>query len=71
MTQRRKKAMKGYSAVLAPDKVERLNKLGFIWSIKPEPSSSWSAKLGELEQYKVRKLLSVVFNPYLESLNHS
>mmetsp|Transcript_29571 Transcript_29571/g.62151 ORF Transcript_29571/g.62151 Transcript_29571/m.62151 type:complete len:465 (+) Transcript_29571:37-1431(+) len=54
MTQRRQFTLmvQGYSSALTIERIQRLESIGFTWSIRPEPKSSWNIKFNELKAYK-------------------
>eukprot|EP00578_Thalassiosira_sp_NH16_P027605 CAMPEP_0181101582 /NCGR_PEP_ID=MMETSP1071-20121207/13836_1 /TAXON_ID=35127 /ORGANISM="Thalassiosira sp., Strain NH16" /LENGTH=549 /DNA_ID=CAMNT_0023184453 /DNA_START=82 /DNA_END=1731 /DNA_ORIENTATION=- len=54
MTQRRQFSllMKGFPSALTADRIRRLEELGFSWSVRPEPVTTWNRKLQELKVYK-------------------
>lgn len=54
MTQRRQFTllMKGYPSALTAERIQRLEGIGFTWSIRPEPVKTWNRKFQELKTYK-------------------
>lgn len=54
MTQRRQFTLmvQGYSSALTIERIQRLESIGFTWSVRPEPKSSWNIKFEELKAYK-------------------
>lgn len=55
MTQRRQMALmqQGYPNALTVERIAMLDEIGFAWSVRPEPVSTWNKKMEELKQYKV------------------
>jgi len=54
MTQRRQFTllMQGYPSALTGERIQRLESIGFTWSIRPEPVKTWNRKFQELKVYK-------------------
>mmetsp|Transcript_24571 Transcript_24571/g.51459 ORF Transcript_24571/g.51459 Transcript_24571/m.51459 type:complete len:502 (+) Transcript_24571:141-1646(+) len=54
MTQRRQFTllMQGFPSALTAERIRRLESLGFTWSVRPEPVSTWNKKFQELKAYK-------------------
>ena len=54
MTQRRQFTllMQGFPSALTTDRIQRLEQLGFTWSVRPEPVTTWNKKFHELKTYK-------------------
>jgi len=54
MTQRRQFTllMQGYPNTLTPERINRLEGIGFTWCIRPEPVKTWNSKFQELMEYK-------------------
>lgn len=54
MTQRRQFTllMQGYPSALTAERIQRLEGIGFTWSIRPEPVKTWNRKFQELKTYK-------------------
>ncbi|KAL7478633.1 hypothetical protein ACHAW6_004388 [Cyclotella cf. meneghiniana] len=54
MTQRRQMALmqQGYPNALTVERIAMLDEIGFAWSVRPEPVSTWNKKMEELKQYK-------------------
>jgi hypothetical protein len=54
MTQRRQFTllMQGYPSALTAERIQRLEGIGFTWSIRPEPVKTWNRKFQELKAYK-------------------
>jgi len=54
MTQRRQFTllMQGFPSALTADRIRRLESLGFTWSVRPEPVTTWNQKFQELKAYK-------------------
>ena len=54
MTQRRQFTllMQGYPSALTAERIQRLESIGFTWSIRPEPIKTWNRKFQELKVYK-------------------
>lgn len=54
MTQRRQFTllMQGYPSALTAERIQRLEGIGFTWSIRPEPVKTWNRKFQELKVYK-------------------
>ena len=54
MTQRRQFTllMQGYPNTLTAERINRLEGIGFTWSIRPEPVKTWNSKFQELMEYK-------------------
>ena len=54
MTQRRQFTLmaQGFPNALTAHRIQRLEAIGFTWSIRPEPVSLWNKKLQELKAYK-------------------
>lgn len=54
MTQRRQFTllMQGYPSALTAERIQRLESIGFTWSIRPEPIKTWNRKYQELMVYK-------------------
>ena len=54
MTQRRQFTllMQGYPSALTSERIQRLESIGFTWSIRPEPVKTWNRKFQELRVYK-------------------
>mmetsp|Transcript_44836 Transcript_44836/g.95425 ORF Transcript_44836/g.95425 Transcript_44836/m.95425 type:complete len:449 (+) Transcript_44836:171-1517(+) len=54
MTQRRQFTllMQGFPSALTAERIRRLEALGFTWSVRPEPVSTWNKKFQELKAYK-------------------
>lgn len=54
MTQRRQFTllMQGYPSALTAERIQRLESIGFTWSIRPEPVKTWNRKFQELKVYK-------------------
>ena len=51
MTQRRQFTllMQGFPSALTTDRIKRLENLGFTWSVRPEPVTTWNSKFQELK----------------------
>lgn len=54
MTQRRQFTllMQGYPSALTAERIQRLEDIGFTWSIRPEPVKTWNKKFQVLKAYK-------------------
>merc|ERR1719203_2477945 len=54
MTQRRQFTllMQGLPSALTTERIKRLDAIGFTWSVRPEPVSTWNKKFQELKDYK-------------------
>ncbi|KAL7532390.1 hypothetical protein ACHAXR_004600 [Thalassiosira sp. AJA248-18] len=54
MTQRRQFTllMQGLPSALTAERIQRLERLGFTWSVRPEPVTTWNKKFHELKAYK-------------------
>jgi hypothetical protein len=54
MTQRRQFTllMQGYPSALTSERIQKLEIVGFTWSIRPEPVKTWNRKFHELKVYK-------------------
>lgn len=54
MTQRRQFTllMQGFPSALTADRIRRLESIGFTWSVRPEPVTTWNKKFQELQAYK-------------------
>ena len=54
MTQRRQFTllMQGYPSALTSERIQKLETVGFTWSIRPEPVKTWNRKFHELKVYK-------------------
>ena len=54
MTQRRQFTllMQGFPSALTAERIRRLESLGFTWSVRPEPVTTWNKKFHELKAYK-------------------
>ncbi len=54
MTQRRQFTllMQGYPSALTAERIQKLETVGFTWSIRPEPVKTWNRKFHELKVYK-------------------
>jgi len=54
MTQRRQFTllMQGLASALTAERIRRLESLGFTWSVRPEPVTTWNQKFQELKAYK-------------------
>mmetsp|Transcript_24709 Transcript_24709/g.42269 ORF Transcript_24709/g.42269 Transcript_24709/m.42269 type:complete len:449 (-) Transcript_24709:164-1510(-) len=54
MTQRRQFTllMQGFPSALTAERIRRLESVGFTWSVRPEPVSTWNKKFQELKAYK-------------------
>lgn len=54
MTQRRQFTllMQGMPSALSADRIRRLESMGFTWSVRPEPVTTWNKKFQELKAYK-------------------
>jgi len=54
MTQRRQFTllMQGFPSALTTERIQRLESIGFTWSIRPEPAKTWHKKFQELKIYK-------------------
>jgi hypothetical protein len=55
MTQRRQMALmqQGYPNALTAERIAKLDEIGFAWTVRPEPLSTWNQKMKELKEYKV------------------
>jgi len=53
MTQRRQFTvlMQGLPSALTAERIQRLESLGFTWSVRPEPASTWNRRFQELKAY--------------------
>eukprot|EP00584_Thalassiosira_punctigera_P006730 CAMPEP_0172542832 /NCGR_PEP_ID=MMETSP1067-20121228/13364_1 /TAXON_ID=265564 ORGANISM="Thalassiosira punctigera, Strain Tpunct2005C2" /NCGR_SAMPLE_ID=MMETSP1067 /ASSEMBLY_ACC=CAM_ASM_000444 /LENGTH=62 /DNA_ID=CAMNT_0013329135 /DNA_START=18 /DNA_END=202 /DNA_ORIENTATION=- len=53
MTQRRQFTvlMQGLPSALTAERIRRLESLGFTWSVRPEPASTWNRRFQELKAY--------------------
>jgi len=51
MTQRRQFTllMQGFPSALTAERIRRLETLGFTWSVRPEPVTTWNSKFQELK----------------------
>ncbi|KAL9180743.1 hypothetical protein ACHAXT_011196 [Thalassiosira profunda] len=54
MTQRRQFTLllQGFPSALTADRIRRLEGIGFAWSVRPEPVTTWNQKYQELRAYK-------------------
>jgi len=54
MTQRRQFTllMQGFPSALTAERIRKLETLGFTWSVRPEPVTTWNKKYHELKGYK-------------------
>ena len=54
MTQRRQFTllMQGFPSALTAERIRRLESLGFTWSVRPEPVTTWNKKYQELKVYR-------------------
>jgi len=57
MTQRRQHTflIQGRPSALTEDRIRRLEALGFTWSVRPKPNTSWSMRYKELQAFKSRQ----------------
>jgi hypothetical protein len=44
--------MQGFPSALTTERIQRLESIGFTWSIRPEPAKTWHKKFQELKIYK-------------------
>jgi len=56
MTQRRQYTllMQGFPSALTRERIRKLEALGFKWSVRPEPVTTWNNKFHELKGYKAK-----------------
>ena len=50
----------GFSSALTAEQIRRLEGLGFTWSVRPEPVTTWNKKFAELKGEIGKYLLSTV-----------
>ena len=50
-------SQQGYPNALSSDRIAMLDAIGFSWSVRPEPVSTWKQKMSELEEYKVSPII--------------
>lgn len=57
MTQRRQYTLtkQGKPSALTADRVRKLEDIGFVWSVRPDPVEAWATKFDELKAYKKKK----------------
>ncbi|KAL9180742.1 hypothetical protein ACHAXT_011195 [Thalassiosira profunda] len=69
MTQRRQFTLlaQGAPSALTADRIRRLEDLGFAWSVRAEPTTTWNQKFHELRAYKAAHGDTMVPQRYAEN----